>query len=42
MGIEDLQPAHDENEQTDHIEPMAQTHRELVPIDSLFDGYGGC
>ena len=30
MGIEDLQPAHDENEQSDHVQPMAETDGERM------------
>src|SRR5689334_11661974 len=35
MRIKDLEPAHDEDEETDDIEPMAQTHRQRVPIDAF-------
>ncbi len=41
MSIEDLQAAHNENEDTDDIEPMTQTHRQRMSIAPFRYSDGG-
>jgi hypothetical protein len=36
MGIENLEPTHDQNEQTDDVDPMADTNRQPMPVHSFY------
>jgi hypothetical protein len=40
VGVKDLQTAHQEQRDAEHIDPMRKPHEQTVPIDQLLAAFG--